>query len=176
MSAPDAAPASTDPAAPAPKSKMVPIFLALNSLLLMGVVGVLLLRPAAQASGPASHGTEAPAEGKEHGEGDGKAPAAAGPTARLADFVIHLRNTDVDRYARFAFEVELGSEQDKVLLTSRTPKIRDAFIGYLSDRTLEELQGSQALIKAKAGLLEQLEATAPGIRVRGLYITDFVVQ
>lgn len=169
------------------KSPLIPIMLVFNSVVLLGVGGLLYLKSptSSPAAAPAAHGKPGsePAP-KEDEHAAARAPAAGenergrplGPMVALPDFVIHLRNTEVDRYVRLTMEVELTLEADKERFTSYMPQIRDSFIGYLSDRTLEELQGSEGIARAKQGLLELLETIIPRIRIRNIYITDFVVQ
>ncbi len=127
---------------------------------------------------PAGGHGEAKPEAAAAGHGDAAAGGGevAGPTTRMADFVVHLRDAEVDRYARVTFEVELASEPDKAKFDRYMPRIRDGFITYLSDRTLEELRGSEQVKKVKTSLLEELKELAPGAKVRALYITDLVIQ
>jgi flagellar FliL protein len=94
----------------------------------------------------------------------------------MADFVVHLRDAEVDRYARLSFEVELATEEEKAKFEKFGPRIRDGFISYLSDRTLEELRGSEQVRKVKTTLHDQLKELAPGVKIRALYITDLVIQ
>lgn len=167
---------------PSGGSKIVPILLGVNMLLVIGVIALFMLK------GGMGGGGAAKAEGGGHGEakaeaggGHGEAKAegggeVAGPTTRMADFVVHLRDAEVDRYARVTFEVELASEPDKAKFDRYMPRIRDGFITYLSDRTLEELRGSEQVKKVKASLLEELKELAPGAKIRALYITDLVIQ
>lgn len=177
---------------PAGKSKLLPIMLVLNTLLLGGVLAAVLLGVGRGGGAAAAAGGEAKKEGDaaagEHAKpaegehekpaegGHGEAGGAAGPTVRMADFVIHLRNPDVDRFARLSFEIEVGSEADKTSITNNTARIRDQFIGYLSDRTMEELRGSDGLAATKTALAARLKDAVPGARVRAVYVTDFVVQ
>jgi flagellar FliL protein len=128
------------------------------------------------AAAPAAAHGEAKAEGGEAKGGEGGGEAGPGPTTKMADFVVHLRDAEVDRYARISFEVELNSEIDKGKFDKYTPRIRDGFISYLSDRTLEELRGSEQVKKVKLSLQELLKELAPGAKVRALYITDLVIQ
>ncbi len=192
-------PAVVAVAPPAKAGKMLPILTIVNSAGIAAVLAVVMLKmgnpasaaPAgkavpAKASGhgeaapsgheaaPAGHGEAAPA-GHGNTEGGG-AENAVGPLVKLPDFVIHLRDSDADRYARMSFEVEVGGEKDKTDLTARIPIIRDVFIAYLSDRTLEELRGSEGLTLTKAALVKKLTGVVPGVRVHGLYITDLVMQ
>ncbi|MGC3998692.1 MAG: flagellar basal body-associated FliL family protein [Anaeromyxobacter sp.] len=159
-------------------SKLVPILLALNLVLVAAVLGVFLMRgagaPAPAAEAKAGEGHEA-GEG-EHGEGGGKGGEKPGPTTKLADFVIHLRDPEADRYARVSFEIEVATEQDKERFTAYMPKVRDAFISYLSDRTLEELRGSESIARTKQALTDRLIQLAPGVKIHALYVTDLVIQ
>lgn len=187
-------------AEPKKKGGMPTVLLIVNAALLLGILGAVLLlvtkKPAAPAAPAADAEAAAPKEGahdapKEgHGGGHeasggheskggdkgGPTPIGAGPTLRLADFVVHLRNPESDRYARFAFEIEIASERDKESLTARTAQLRDAFIIFLSDRTVEELRGGAGLDKLKQALFERLLEVAKDCHVRNLYITDFVLQ
>lgn len=203
--------AAHPPPAPAEggkSSKLLPMLVGLNSLLLVGVLGFMGFQmmhkpapaePAAEGDAPAEEakaepkeekkaekkeehgggGEEKKAEGEGHG-GEGGAHAAPGkgpgPMVKLSDFIIHLRNPELDRYARMSFDVEVMGETDKDALNSNLPRVRDAFITYLSDRTLEELRGSEGLSRTKDALQGRLRDVVPEARVKALYISDFVVQ
>ena len=173
---------------PANPSKLPLILSGLNTALLAGVLVVTLRgashpmaaaepRPAERAGEavkPAEHG--AASGGERTGEAGAAAPGGMGPTVRLPDFVVHLRDVDADRYARLSFEVELKEEKAKDAITARLPQIRDAFLSYLSDRTVEELRGSEAMGHLKAGLSTRLREIVPAAPVQALYVTDLVVQ
>ncbi|MFL5263463.1 MAG: flagellar basal body-associated protein FliL [Anaeromyxobacteraceae bacterium] len=184
-------------AAGAPKgaggSKLVPLLLLVNSVLLAGVLALLLVKGGALTHAPKAENADehAAAEGG-HGEkgghaekgghdekgakGAGGKEALPGPTVRLADFVVHLRDVDADRYARLAFEIECSDEKAKEALNARMPQIRDAFLSYLSDRTAEDLRGSEAMSKMKSALTQRIGEIAPAAPLRGLYVADLVVQ
>jgi flagellar FliL protein len=158
-------------------SKLVPILLVVNLVLVAAVLAVFLLRGSGGGSAPAEHG--AAAEKGHDGKDGGKAKGGEvlpGPTVKLADFVVHLRNVESDRYARLSFEIEVATEEDKTKLGSLMPRIRDGFITYLSDRTLEELRGSEAIGRTKQALEERLAQMTPGVKVQALYVTDLVIQ
>jgi len=156
--------------------KLVPLLLVVNSVLLAAVLALLVLRP----GGLGKHDAKAD-KGDEHAEAHGekgKAPGEPlpGPTMRLPDFVVHLRDADADRYARVAFELELADGKAKDAVTARMPQIRDAFLSYLSDRSADDLRGSEAMAKLKGALAQRIGEIAPGAAVRGLYVADLVVQ
>jgi flagellar FliL protein len=188
------------PAAKAPPgpSKLMPIILIANTVLMTAVLAAVLLRktPAGQApASPPGHGAPAaapkPAEehGKEgegpkpEGEGHGEPAAAAGepggapgPILKLENFIIQLRGTDTDRYVRVAFDLELNGEADRPVVQARLPHIRDAVISYFSDRSLDELRGSEGMDRIKIAVSKKLDDILSGHRVRSVFITELVIQ
>jgi flagellar FliL protein len=194
--------ASAKPAAS--PSKLIPLILVANTVLMGAVLAVVLLRkpnPAAalpvaggaQAAGEASAGGAG--EGKEdkkhasgkpegggHGEGAGTGGAAAdpngapGPILKLENFIIQLRGTDTDRYVRVAFDLELMSESDRGVVQGRMSHIRDAVISYFSDRSLDELRGSEGMDRIKLAVSKKLDEILAAHRVRSVFITELVIQ
>ena len=161
----------------------MPALLVVNMMLTGGVLAQTVLKkppaaaPAAEA-GSREGNHEAPAG--EQGEGGhapgAHAPGSMGPTVRLADFVVHLRDAESERYARMSFELEVGSEPDKERVNGSMVKVRELFLAYLSDRTVEELRGSEGIERTKKELLAKVTAAVPGTPVRAIYITDVVIQ
>ncbi len=155
-------------------SRLLLVLVALNTAVSGAGVALALVRrapPAAAAADSRDGHVEAAGEKKR----DEKA-AAPGPTLKLPDFVVHLRDVEVDRFARISVEVEVADEKAREAVSARLPHIRDSFIAYLSDRTTADLRGSEAIARAKTDLSERLKQAAPGAPVRGLFITELVVQ
>jgi flagellar FliL protein len=163
-------------------NKILPIILVFNTLLLTGVLIFVMKRPSAQAAGDhgakAEHG-EGAAEGGEHGEkgeGPGEKGEGPGPTLRLENFIVQVRTTEGDRYAHLTIELEINSEADKPAFEGRMARIRDGIIGFVSDRSEDELRGSEGLAQLKDALAKKLDEIVPGHKVRALYITEFIIQ
>jgi len=170
---------------PPAKSKLIPILLAVNMAGMVGVGAFTVMKSNAQAAPPAAK-KHAPAEGAEEeaaaedeaeagGEGH-EGAKKGGSTVKLEDFTVRLRNPEADRFARVSFEVEVGSDKDRERLVAAMARVRDAFIGELTERTAEELRGNEGLSNMKATLFKKLKELVPNAHVRGLYITDFIVQ
>lgn len=199
------------PAAKAPEgpSKMIPMILIANTVLMGAVLAVVLLRkpesaaavvaPTAKsdkghaASGEGAAGKEGgkeggKEEGKEEGHGKGEAAGhgegaasadpsgAPGPILKLENFIIQLRGTDTDRYVRVAFDLELTAEADRGAIQARMPHIRDAIISYFSDRSLDELRGSEGMDRIKQAVAKKLDDILAAHRVRSVFITELVIQ
>lgn len=128
--------------------------------------------PAAASGG---HGAAPGAPGAPGAAGAAKPANGHGPIVRLENIVVHLRNPEVDRFARLTVEYELASPADLAQFEGSAPHLRDGVITYVSDRTFEQLAGAAGITMLKRDLMEQ--ATAIGhAKVRAIYITDFVIQ
>lgn len=153
-------------------SMLVPALLVVNLALVAAVLALFLVR----GGGGAKKEAAASASAGDHGAKPAAESALPGPSAKLSDFVVHLRDVETDRYARLSFDIEVATEEDRAKLGAFMPRIRDAFIAHLSDRTLAEFRGSDAIAHTKANLEERLKTLAPGVSVRALYVTDLVIQ
>src|SRR3954453_19127242 len=101
--------AAAAPAAAAGKSKVLPLLLVINTLLLSGVLVFVMKRPTAHAEGEGKPKAEpATGEGHEGAEGPGKddGTPGLGPTLRFDNFTVQLKSADVDRYAHLSLEIE----------------------------------------------------------------------
>ena len=98
-----------------------------------------------------------------------------GPTLHLSDFTARLHG-EGDRYARLSLEIEVANDKDKEEITGHIPQIRDSFISLLADSSLDDLNGSEGINKVKDRLKDRLTQLVPSPKIRGLYITDLVVQ
>jgi flagellar protein FliL len=169
------------PAAPPAKSggsKLVPIMMVMNTLLVGGVLLFVMKKQAPVAvvapAAAAPEGGEKSAEGAAGAKGG--PVAGPGPMVKLENFVIQLKAVDSERYVRVAFDLEVGAETDKEVIQARLSHIRDSVISYFSDRTLDELRGSDGMDHIKQTLLKRLSGVVPGNRIKAIFITDFIVQ
>lgn len=162
-----------DVPAPSGGSKIVPILVIVNTLLVGGVLFFVMKK----APAPATAATAPQGEkGAPTTEAEKKA-AGPGHMIKLDNFVIQLRAVDAERYVRVAFDLEVGAQAtDEQPVKDRLPILRDAVIAYFSDRALEELRGSEGMERTKAALLKKMDEIIPGRRVRNIYITDFIIQ
>jgi flagellar FliL protein len=171
----------------------MPLLLLVNTALMGGVLFLVLKGNKGSAAEPGKAGDKAGAEhgekgGEKAGEGGdkgggehgGKAGAGEGskpgPILKLEPFVIQLRALESERYIRITFDLEVKSDADAEFVKGRLSHIRDAVIAWFSDRTVEELRGSEGMDRVKTALTHRLDEVVPGHRIRQLLITDFVMQ
>jgi|GEM_PF-529289 len=132
--------------------------------------------PAAEKAAPAAgeHGAAPPAGGHAKPEAASSGDMSS-TTARIEDLVIHLRNPEVDRYARLTIDVEMERADELEQLKENIPRVRDAVIMTLCEHTFEELRGAEGLTRMKGWLRDAIDAVVPG-RVKAVYISAFLVQ
>ncbi len=200
MSDPAAPVPATPVAAGGLSGKLVLIVAGLNLLATTGLAAVVVLRGAPAApvvAAAAEHGAAPTAEHAARPEAETPPPAEAAPTepaaagataatagasststlntARLEDIVVHLRNPEVDRYARLTIDVEMQNANEVKALQDNVPRVRDAVIMALSEHTFEELRGSEGLARMKGWLRDAIDDVVPG-RVTNVYVSTFLVQ
>ena len=172
--------------------KILPIILVVNTLLMAAVLVFVMKRPAAAPDAAKGNDHKSESAGAEHASGDkakdkekepegDKEEGAEGaeaprPSIHLDNFIVSIRAAEGDRFVHAAMEVEVSSEADKKAFEARMPRIRDAVLAYLSDRTDDDLRGSEGLKQMKDAISRKLDEIVPGHRVRGLYITEFLIQ
>jgi flagellar protein FliL len=167
---------------PPAKGKLLPVLVTVNTLMMIGVVAVVMMKTGHHEGAPAAkkadaaEGEEAESAAEEDEPKGGPKKIGPGPTVKLDDFVVRLRNPEADRFARVSFEIEVAGEKDKERLVASMARVRDGFIGELTDHTVEELRGTEGLSIIKTQLTHKLKELVPSCRVRGLYVTDFIVQ
>ncbi len=177
-------PPAAAPASGGSNKLLLVIILASNVMMMGAVLFFVMRKPSAPAHGPTpaaaaensaagEHG--APAAGGEGGTSN-PANAAPGPVLKLDNFIIQLRAADQDRYVRISFDLEVNTDADTEIVKRRLAHIRDLVISYFSDRTLEELRGSEGIVRTKEALLKRLDELIPGKHIRAIYITDFIIQ
>ena len=105
---------------PERKSKLMPLFLVINFTVMIGILALQLMKSggddAPEAAPPVPQEAPPPAQTAGGEPIDPKTGLPMrGPTIGLGEYVVHLRNPDMDRYARFEFRPNWD-----VILTSST--------------------------------------------------------
>ncbi len=94
----------------------------------------------------------------------------------LEPFLINLADQDVRRYLKLKLELEVPSEKVAKELEKSLPRIRDACILLLSNKTYHDLSSTDGKMKLKQEILQRLAEVPAGQKVSNLYFTEFVAQ
>jgi flagellar FliL protein len=96
----------------------------------------------------------------------------------LKSFVVNLldKRGVGKRYLKVTIALEVGKEEDKLLIERHNPQLRDTILLLLSNQTLNEINTMEGKLELKQGLLSRMQQILGEGVVRRIYFTEFVVQ
>ncbi|MGD8982127.1 MAG: flagellar basal body-associated FliL family protein [Desulfobacterales bacterium] len=96
----------------------------------------------------------------------------------LNSFVVNLQDkTGVGkRYLKITMQLEVGKEEDKLLIGNHNAQLRDTILLLLSSQSLKEINTMEGKLDLKQTLLSRMNQILGDTIVRGIYFTEFVVQ
>jgi flagellar FliL protein len=96
----------------------------------------------------------------------------------LNSFVVNLQDkTGVGkRYLKLTMQLEVGKEEDKLLIGNHNAQLRDTILLLLSSQSLKEINTMEGKLDLKQTLLSRMNQILGDTIVRGIYFTEFVVQ
>jgi flagellar FliL protein len=96
----------------------------------------------------------------------------------LNSFVVNLLNTKGagKSYLKVTMQLEVGKEEDRLLIENHKPQIRDTILLLLSSQTLNDINTIEGKLELKQSLLTRMKQILGAEVVRRIYFTEFVVQ
>lgn len=96
----------------------------------------------------------------------------------LKSFVVNLLDKKGvgKRYLKVTMGLEVGKEEDKLVVENRTPQLRDSVLLLLSSRTLKEIKTLEGKLELKQEILSRMKQVLGQGIVEKVYFTEFVVQ
>ena len=98
----------------------------------------------------------------------------------LDNFIVNLADTDRDAYLRVGIDLGVTEPANTPSGDDNTadsvPEIRDAILGVLSTYHSNDLLTPAGKKQLKQNLIAALNSKVPGLGVRDIYFTDFLVQ
>ena len=96
----------------------------------------------------------------------------------IKSFVVNLldKKNVGKRYLKVTMQLEVGKEEDRVLIENNIPQIRDTVLLLLSSQTLKEINTMEGKLELKQTLLSRMNQILGDGVVRRIYFTEFVVQ
>jgi flagellar FliL protein len=116
------------------------------------------------------------------GKDDHKSRDAAHAFVPFGDIVVNLRSANQTRYLKVKIVLVTEKEEERSLgdlLNKNKAFLKNSVIGYLADRTLEEVKGTAGINRIRRELLDQFNALlykdGPE-KVRDLLFEEFFTQ
>ena len=96
----------------------------------------------------------------------------------LKSFVVNLQDKKGvgKRYLKITMQLEVGKEEDVLLIGNHNAQIRDTILLLLSSQTLKEINTMEGKLELKQTLLSRMNQILGNGVVRRVYFTEFVVQ
>ncbi|MBU1161913.1 MAG: flagellar basal body-associated FliL family protein [Proteobacteria bacterium] len=96
----------------------------------------------------------------------------------INSFVVNLldKQNVGKRYLKVTIQLEVGKEEDKLLIENHNPQLRDTILLLLSSQTLKEINTMEGKLELKQALLSRMKQILGDGVVRRIYFTEFVVQ
>ena len=105
--------------------------------------------------------------------------AASHPILKLDGVLVQLGPSEGEAKSRYlAIDLDLEMEDDSIrsAIVQRLPRVRESILAYFSDRTAAQLESAGALLALKDDLRERINHLLPAPRIRGVYVTQFIIQ
>ncbi len=106
---------------------------------------------------------------------DGEA-APVRSTLHLETFVLNLADPGQRSYLRVGIDLGLGREKLGADEPPPIARVRDTILGVLGQSRVDDLLSESGKNKLKADLLRALQERVPGLMVKEVYFTEFLIQ
>ena len=122
---------------------------------------------------------------KPHGEsGDKVAKAEEIPLtppevafSDVPDILVNIQSNDgTPAYLKLSLSLEMDNELAKTGMQALMPRLVDQFQSYLRELRLEDLKGSEGVLRLKEELLRRADAAAAPYKVRDVLLKQMIVQ
>jgi len=157
-------------ATPAPRRSILKLFAISSFTGILGAsifLGAIFLKPQI-----------APAEKPGAASSSQQDPFEARPCLfELGDIIVNLSGTEGRRYLKLQLMLELKDKKFVRALEERQAYMRDRLIMVLADKTLADVDGSQAKKAIRQEIRDEMNLTLKTTDViQNVYFTDFLVQ
>ena len=98
------------------------------------------------------------------------------PKSLRGEFILPIGNLADPHRVRMSVLIEVEDEEDRSNLSKEVPKLRDSFISRIADSNVTQFEGKAGLARSRKLLLEAVHDAAPGLRVRAIYFSEFLVE
>jgi len=115
---------------------------------------------------------------KEDPQKNKKEKEEAAVTYPLDTFIVNLmdKSGSGKRYLKVAIILEIGKQEQTMILDKHKPRLRDTILILLSSKSFIEINTMQGKLELKEALLSRINQILGGVIVRRIYFKEFVVQ
>lgn len=95
----------------------------------------------------------------------------------VPDILVNIQSSDgAPAYLKLSLSLEMDNDLEKAGITALTPRLVDQFQSYLRELRVDDLKGSEGVLRLKEELLRRVNAAAAPYRVRDVLLKQMIVQ
>jgi flagellar FliL protein len=95
----------------------------------------------------------------------------------LGEIIVNLSNKSLKNYfLKVDLEVNLNNPDDKKIIESQLPIIKDSFQVFLREMRIEDIRGTKGAFYIKSELLKRLNAIIYPVKAENLLIKEIIVN
>jgi flagellar protein FliL len=95
----------------------------------------------------------------------------------VPDILVNIQSNDgTPAYLKLSVSLEMDNDLSKTGMTALMPRLVDQFQSYLRELRLDDLKGSEGVLRLKEELLRRADAAAAPYKVRDVLLKQMIVQ
>jgi flagellar FliL protein len=95
----------------------------------------------------------------------------------VPDMLVNIQSNDgTPAYLKLSISLEMDNDLAKAGMQALMPRLVDQFQSYLRELRLEDLKGSEGVLRLKEELLRRADAAAAPYKVRDVLLKQMIVQ
>ncbi|HXS06313.1 MAG TPA: flagellar basal body-associated FliL family protein [Rhizomicrobium sp.] len=95
----------------------------------------------------------------------------------VPDILVNIQSSDgTPAYLKLSLSLELDNDLEKTGMTALMPRLVDQFQSYLRELRIDDLKGSEGVLRLKEELLRRVNAAAAPYKVRDVLLKQMIIQ
>lgn len=97
--------------------------------------------------------------------------------SEVPDILVNIQSSDgTPAYLKLSLSLEMDNDVEKAGITALTPRLVDQFQSYLRELRVDDLKGSEGVLRLKEELLRRVNAASAPYHVRDVLLKQMIVQ
>ena len=97
--------------------------------------------------------------------------------ANVPDILVNIQSDDgTPTYLKLSLSLELDNKVEEAGMTALMPRLVDQFQSYLRELRVDDLKGSEGVLRLKEELLRRVNVAAAPYKVRDVLLKQMIVQ
>lgn len=95
----------------------------------------------------------------------------------MQDILVNIQSNDgTPTYLKLGLSLELDDDAEKLAIQPLMPRITDQFQAYLRELRIDDLKGSEGVLRLKEELLRRVNVAAAPYHVRDVLLKEMIIQ